>query len=87
MDDSTVTAIGVDLAKEVFQMHWVDRETGEVFNRKFSCKRFHEFFVNREPCLVGMEGCGGSHHWARTLTELGHKVRLMPGKDVKALQS
>ena len=84
MDNSTATVIGVDLAKDIFQMHWIDKETGEVFNKKFSRKRFHEFFINREPCLVGMEACGGAHYWARTLTELGHEVRLMPGKDAKA---
>lgn len=84
MDNSTAPVIGVDLAKDVFQMHWVDRGTGEVFNKKLSRKRFHEFFINREPCLVGMEACGGAHYWARALSALGHEVRLMPGKDAEA---
>ena len=76
--------IGVDIAKNVFQLHWVDANTGEIFSKQLKRSVFLEFFANRLPCLVGMEACGGAQHWARRLTELGHQVTLMPGKFVKA---
>ena len=76
--------IGVDIAKNVFQLHWVDGNTGEIFSKQLKRSVFLEFFANRAPCLVGMEACGGAQHWARRLTELGHQVKLMPGKFVKA---
>ncbi|MHA6841805.1 IS110 family transposase, partial [Ralstonia pseudosolanacearum] len=78
------TIIGVDIAKQVFQLHWIDRETGEVVDRQLKRGAFLEHFANREPCLIGMEACGSSQHWARRLSELGHQVKLMPGKLVKA---
>ena len=75
--------IGVDIAKNVFQLHWVDANTGEIFSKQLKRSVFLEFFANRLPCLVGMEACGDAQHWARRLTELGHQVKLMPGKFVK----
>lgn len=81
------TAIGVDIAKNVFQLYWVDRETGEIFNKQIKRAKFLEHFANRAPCLIGMEACGGSQHWARRLQEMGHEVKLMPGKTVKAFVS
>lgn len=81
------TKYGVDIAKNVFQLYWVDQETGEVFNRQLKRAKFLEHFANRAPCLIGMEACGGAHHWARRLTEMGHRVKLMPGKAVKAFAS
>ncbi|AOJ64666.1 transposase (plasmid) [Burkholderia ubonensis] len=77
-------AVGVDIAKQVFQVHYVDRETGEIVNRQIKRAKFLEHFANRAPCLIGMEACGGAHHWARELTKLGHEVRLMPAAFVKA---
>ncbi|MES2264725.1 MAG: IS110 family transposase [Pseudomonadota bacterium] len=79
-----ITKYGVDTAKAVFQLHWVESETGEIFNKQVKRAKFLEHFANRSPCLIGMEACGGSHHWARRLTEMGHEVKLMPGKSVKA---
>lgn len=79
-----ITKYGVDTAKAVFQLHWVESETGEIFNKQVKRAKFLEHFANRSPCLIGMEACGGSHHWARRLTEIGHEVKLMPGKSVKA---
>jgi transposase len=76
--------VGVDIAKSVFQVHYVDQETGEVVNRPIKRARFLEFFVNRAPCLIGMEACGGAHHWARQLTAMGHEVKLMAAEFVKA---
>ncbi len=59
------TPIGVDIAKSVFQIHYVDPETGEIVNRTLKRAKFLEYFVNRRPCLVGMEACGGAHHCPR----------------------
>ncbi|QOK90938.1 IS110 family transposase [Ralstonia pseudosolanacearum] len=77
-------AVGVDIAKQVFQVHYIDQETGEIVNRQLKRAKFLEHFANRARCLIGMEACGGAHHWARELTKLGHEVRLMPAEFVKA---
>jgi transposase len=78
-----ITMIGLDLAKSVFQVHGVDA-TGQVVVRK-SLRRSQmlPFFAKLPPCLVGIEACGTSHHWARELIKLGHEVRLMPPAYVK----
>lgn len=75
--------IGLDLAKSVFQVHGVDG-AGQVFVRK-QLKRgqVEKFFAKLEPAVVGMEACGGAHHWGRVLQALGHEVRLMPAAYVK----
>ncbi len=72
-----ITTIGLDLAKNVFQVHGVDA-AGKVLARK-QLRRAEvlRFFAALPPCLVGMEACGTAHHWARELTKLGHTVRLM----------
>ena len=77
------TVVGVDTAKRVFQLHWVDLETGEIVDLKLTRARFLEHFANLAPCLVAMEACGGSQHWARRLRELGHEVMLLPAKMVR----
>jgi transposase len=77
-------AVGVDIAKQVFQVHYVDQETGEVVNKPVKRAKFLEHFANRSRCLIGMEACGGAHHWARQLLRMGHEVRLMPAEFVKA---
>ena len=78
-----VTTIGLDLPKSIFQVHGVDA-TGQVVVRK-SLRRTQmlPFFAKLPSCLVGMEACGTSHHWARELIKLGHEVRLMPPAYVK----
>ena len=81
------TVVGVDTAKRVFQLHWVDVETGEVVDLRLTRAKFMEHFANRAPCLVGMEACGGAQHWARRLLELGHDVRLLPAKIVRPFVS
>ena len=80
---TSATVVGVDTAKRVFQLYWVDMETGEIMNLKLSRAKFLEHFANRTPCLVAMEACGGSQHWARRIFELGHEVRLLPAKMVR----
>jgi transposase len=84
MNATTKTVVGVDTAKQVFQLHWVDAETGEMFSKQLKRAKFLEHFANKAPCLIGMEACGGSQHWARRLQAMGHAVKLMPGKAVKA---
>lgn len=72
------TTVGLDLAKNVFQVHGVD-EAGDVIVRKTLRRRqVMPFFEGLEPCLIGMEACGTSHYWARELCGLGHEVKLMP---------
>lgn len=79
-----LTPVGIDLAKNVFQLHYVDEETGEVMNRSIRRGVFLEHFANRSPCLIGMEAGSGAHHWARQLTRMGHQIKLMQGRYVKA---
>lgn len=80
----TNSPVGVDIAKNVFQVHHVDEETGEIVNKPLKRSQFLEYFVNRLPCLIGMEAGSGAHHWARQLLKLGHQVKLMPAAYVKA---
>ena len=77
------TVVGVDTAKRVFQLHSVDMETGEIVDLKLTRAKFLEHFANRTPCVVAMEACGGTQHWARQLQELGHEPRLLPAKAVR----
>jgi transposase len=75
--------IGVDLAKNVFQVHGVDAEGAVVFRRQLRRGRVLPFFKKHPACLVGMEACATAHHWARQLIALGHEVKLMPPHYVK----
>ena len=68
----------------VFQLHWVDLETGEMADLRLSRAKFLEHFANRAACVVGMEACGGSQHWAWRPRELGHEVCLVSAKMVRA---
>jgi transposase len=74
------TPVGIDIAKNVFQVHHMDEQTGEIISRQIKRARFLEYFANRAPCLIGMEACGGSQHWARQLIRMGHEVKLMPAR-------
>ena len=78
-----VITIGVDLAKNVFQVHGVDTEGAVVFRRQLRRSQVLPYFRKQPPCLVGMEACATAHHWARQLIELGHQVKLMPPHYVK----
>src|SRR5690606_9300928 len=77
-------AVGFDLAKAVFQVHGVDEQDRAVLGRQLKRSEVLGFFARLEPCLVGMEACGSAHYWARKLTTLGHTVRLIAPKYVKA---
>jgi len=79
-----VITIGIDLAKNVFQVHGVDAGDKVVFNKPLRRSQVLPFFTKLAPCLIGMEACASAHFWARELKKLGHEVRLMPAKDVKA---
>ena len=78
-----VITIGVDLAKNVFQIHGVDAEGAVIIGRQLRRSQMLPFFKKQPPCLVGMEACATAHHWARQLVALGHAVKLMPPKYVK----
>ena len=78
-----VTTIGIDLAKTVFQVHGVDQHGKPVIKKQLKRHQMAEYFVNLEPCLIGMEACGGAHHWARKLQGMGHTVRLIAPQYVK----
>jgi len=83
-DFSTVTTVGLDLAKHVFHAHAVDGAGRVVVTKTIRRKDVSGFFAGLPRCLVGLEACGSAHHWARTLTALGHDARLMPPAYVKA---
>lgn len=78
-----ITTIGIDLAKEVFQVHGVDAYGKAVLRKQLRRGEMAKFFANLEPCLIGMEACGSAHHWARKLGEFGHTVKLMAPQFVK----
>lgn len=79
----SITTIGIDLAKNIFQVHGVT-ETGDiVFNKPLRRAQMLPFFAKLEPCLIGMEACSSAHYWGRELTDLGHEVKLMPPAYVK----
>ena len=79
----TVTTIGLDIAKSVFQVHGVDGGGQIVLRRQLKRRYVLAFFEKLPPCLVGIEACASSHHWSRELQALGHTVRLMPPAYVK----
>lgn len=78
-----ITTIGIDLAKEVFQIHGVDERGKVQLRRQLKRKEMANYFANLEPCLIGMEACGSAHYWARKLESFGHTVKLMAPQFVK----
>src|SRR6187401_2329483 len=81
---SEITTVGLDLAKNVFQVHGVDAEGTTVLRKSLRRAQVLTFFSRLPPCLVGLEACATAHYWARELRALGHEVRLMPAQYVKA---
>ena len=79
-----IQTIGIDLAKNVFQVHCVDEKDQIVLVKQLRRNQVIAFLAKLEPCLVGMEACATAHHWARELIKLGHDVRLIPPVYVKA---
>lgn len=78
-----VTTIGIDLAKTIFQVHGVTKDGSVAFNRSLRRHQVLPFLAKLAPCLIGMEACSSSHHWAREISKLGHQVKLMPPAYVK----
>ncbi len=78
-----ITTVGIDLAKNVFQIHAVDERGKTVLKKQLKRDQVAAFFANLPPCLVGMEACGSAHHWARKLEDFGHIVKLMAPQFVK----
>lgn len=75
--------LGLDIAKSVFQLHTVDMNSGEIVNQQLKRAKVLTYFANKAPCVIGIEACGGAHHWARQLSALGHSVRLIHAKAVR----
>jgi hypothetical protein len=75
----TITTIGLDIAKSVFQVHGVDADGQVVIRRQLDRRYVLAFFQKLPSCLIGIEACASAHHWSRELQALGHTVRLMPG--------
>ena len=78
-----VTIIGVDLAKNVFQVHGAGADGSVLFRKKLSRSQFARFMASQPPCLVAMEACASAHHWAREIARHGHEVRLIAPHYVK----
>lgn len=78
-----VSIIGVDLAKQVFQLHGATAGGEIVFRKKLPRKQFLVFMQLHPACIVAMEACATAHHWARTLAAIGYEVRLIAPKFVK----
>lgn len=78
-----ITIIGFDLAKNVFQVHGVDARGKIVIKKQLKRNQVANFFIQLEPCLIGMEACASAHHWGRKLQEMGHTVKLMAPQYVK----
>lgn len=82
--NTTTTTYAVDTAKSVMQLHWVDGASGEIGRKKLSRAKFIEFFSVLKPTHIVMEACGGAHHWGRSLGAMGHRVELLPARQVRA---
>ncbi len=78
-----ITTLGIDLAKQVFQLHGVDEQGKTVLRKQLKRDQMATFFATLPVCLIGMEACGSAHHWARKLESFGHTVRLIAPQFVK----
>lgn len=78
-----LSVVGLDLAKNVFQVHGIDADGEVIVHKQLRRSEMHKYFARLEPCLIGMEACGGAHFWSRELTRLGHTVRMMAPAFVK----
>ena len=78
-----ITTVGIDLAKNIFQIHGINEKGIKVFNKPLKRNQVLTYFIQLPPCLIGMEACGGAHYWARKLQAMGHTVKLMAPQFVK----
>jgi len=77
------TTYGLDIAKNVMQLHWVEAESGEIGRKKLARAKLAAYFAQLQPVRIVMEACGSAHHWARVLGGLGHQVELLPAVQVR----
>lgn len=78
-----ISVVGLDLAKDVFQVHGIDSNGLVIVRKQLRRSQMKQFFLQLQPCLIGMEACAGAHFWSRALSELGHTVRMMAPAFVK----
>lgn len=78
-----IKVLGIDLAKNVFQLHGTDAKGKCILRKRFNRNQLIEFISNLQPCLIGIEACTGSHYWARTFGKMGHTVKIMAPQFVK----
>ena len=78
-----LSVVGLDLAKNVFQVHGINPEGEVVVRKQLRRSEMRKYFAQLAPCLIGMEACGGAHFWSRELSRLGHTVRMMAPAFVK----
>jgi transposase len=78
-----IITIGIDLEKNVFQLHMADKSGKRIAEKRLSRNKLTEFLANTPACLIGIEACGGAHYWARKFQELGHEVKMMAPQFVK----
>ena len=78
-----ITTLGIDVAKNVFQLHWLDARGHAVLSRRVKRGQLVETVASLPPCVIGMEACGSAHHWGRAFEQLGHTVKLMSPQYVK----
>lgn len=81
-----ITTVGIDLAKNVFQVHAVDEDGKVALRKQLKREQMATFFVNLPSCLVGMEACASAHYWARKLHSMGHQVKLIAPQFVNAMR-
>ena len=79
-----ITTVGLDLAKNVFQVHGINAAGDVIVRRRLRRAQVRVFFASLKPCLIGMEACATAHFWARELVALGHRVKAIPPSYVKA---
>ncbi|MBI1820774.1 MAG: IS110 family transposase [Nitrospirae bacterium] len=78
-----VTTLGIDIAKQVFQLHGINEKGKVILRKQVSRKKLSEVIVNLPPCVIGIEACGGANYWARVFEKMGHTVRLISPQFVK----
>lgn len=78
-----IKVVGIDLAKNIFQVHGNDNKGKCILRKRLTRAKLHEFMATLQPCLVGIEACGSAHYWARTLQAMGHTVKMMSPQFVK----
>jgi transposase len=79
----TVKTLGIDLAKNIFQLHGIDEHGKAILRKRLSRKKLPSFVAQLKPCLIGLEACSGAHYWARRFREFGHEVKLISPQFVK----